>query len=504
MDWNLWLDEGALTRLLPAAHARFAKPVKEGLALFLEGLPAAVQRRLVEQQRDLGPQASLPLRLGRLARLSPVLQKLGQVLARDQRLAPALRQELSRLEWLPPTASREAVEAMLRREIGPLEPLGVRLDEPPLAEGSVAVVIPFVGLGGAPRRGERVPRRGVFKLLKPGIERRLQRELELLSRVGSRLDARCAELTLPPLDYRETFDQVADLLRHEVCLTREQRHLEEAAEVYAGDPRVVAPQLLEPCSPRVTAMERIDGVKLDAAAIPSGDERRRLARVALEAVVAQPLFSAADCALFHGDPHAGNLFRAADGRLALLDWSLAGRLSADLRAATAQLALAAVIRQPRRIEDVLGGLARGTAWDRDGLRRAVAKALQDLPPSVLPGFAWLVGLLDAAVQGGRLRLPSELVLFRKTLLTVTGVAADLSGDADCADAVLAGQFLRQFAVEWPLRWRCTPWSRDWPTRLSNADLWEAAAGMMGLWGRFWWEAASRWLAAKSPRSVGSA
>ena len=31
-------------------------------------------------------------------------------------------------------------------------------------------------------------------------------------------------------------------------------------------------------------------------------------------------------AMFHGDPHAGNLFLTDDNRLAILDWSLVGSL----------------------------------------------------------------------------------------------------------------------------------------------------------------------------------
>ena len=46
----------------------------------------------------------------------------------------------------------------------------------------------------------------------------------------------------------------------------------------------------------------------------------------VSSMIARPVFSRERQALFHGDPHAGNLFLTDDGRLALLDWSLAGPL----------------------------------------------------------------------------------------------------------------------------------------------------------------------------------
>jgi ubiquinone biosynthesis protein len=70
------------------------------------------------------------------------------------------------------------VETILTRELGPLEHLGVTLSPPLLAEASVAVVVPFRQERDHRDRG---PQDGVFKVLKPGIEERLEQELEVLN-----------------------------------------------------------------------------------------------------------------------------------------------------------------------------------------------------------------------------------------------------------------------------------------------------------------------------------
>jgi ubiquinone biosynthesis protein len=194
--------------------------------------------------------------LAALARSCPALHKLGQILARDRRLVPELRRHLQELESLPPSIPFEVIRDALERELGPLHRLGVTRVPPALAEASVAVVVPF-HRDHVRRRGRC--RDGVFKLLKPGIEERLQQEVERFERVGSYLDQRCDDFRIPHLDYRDSFEQVADKLRHEVRLDQERRHLAQARTLYEGDPRVQIPALLDPCTPRVTAMERVWG-----------------------------------------------------------------------------------------------------------------------------------------------------------------------------------------------------------------------------------------------------
>ena len=93
VDWGLLIDENALASVLGGAYAHFAKPVREALVVFLTGLPEAYQATILAQQVALPSTASFSQRLARLARCCPVLHKLAQVLARDRRLTPELRQQ---------------------------------------------------------------------------------------------------------------------------------------------------------------------------------------------------------------------------------------------------------------------------------------------------------------------------------------------------------------------------------------------------------------------------
>jgi len=486
-NWNSLVDETAIFAVLSDGYARFARPVREGLVKFLEGLPDAFQEKILAQQTLLSPSASISQRLALLARSCPVLHKLGQILARDQRLAPELRAQLRELESFSPTVPEEAIRKTLARELGPLELRGIRLVLPAIAEASVAVVVPYVddGTGFARETTDGKPQNGVFKILKPGIEERLELELDLLTKVGSHLDERCDALAIPHLDYEDSFQQICEKLRSEVCLTEEQNHLALAAKFYADEPQVHIPALMVHCTSRVTAMERIVGVKITDHSLECRHARRRLADLVVRALMAHPFFSRPKEAMFHCDPHAGNLFWTHDDRLAILDWSLVSWLNEAELLALVQILQAATAMNTQGIVDVLLQLSDRRSANRTALATIVKSNLEKIRHGQVPGCGWFVGLLDEAVQSAGLRLAAELMLLRKSLHSLEGVLADMGADVWQLDRTVFTQFLVHFAAEFPGRWLVSPFSHDFNTHLSNTDLTQMAINYPSTVARFW-------------------
>lgn len=466
VDWEWLAGDAVIGALLPKEHARYRRPIVEGMRRFLNGLPGPAVAQVLADQAALGPNASAEERLATLAERCPALHKLGQVLARDRRLAPELRGHLQRLESLPSTTPISDVRNALERDLGPLAVLGVKLQPPALAEASVAVVVPFLYQGDGE---EELPDQGVFKVLKPGIEERLALELDLLQDVGGLLDERCADFNIPPLEYREVFDQVREKLATEVNLHGEQLHLEQAAATYAGEPEVLIPQLFPFRSNRITAMERIEGHKVTEPGVLDDWDRRRLAELIVEVLIAGPIWSPASQAAFHADPHAGNLFVTPDRRLAILDWSLTGALGESERVAMTQIVLGGLSLSACQVRSGLLELAFDDRADVLALEEVVADALRSVRMGTFPGFSWLMALLDDAVLRARLHPETDLILFRKALLTLDGVLADVSADVRL-DELLPFLFLRRLAREWPRRLVTPPFSRALETRLSSADL----------------------------------
>lgn len=463
-DWKEFCATLDFGPLVPEEFDRYRPVIADSLRYFLENIPPGRTIEILAEQATMPADTRIDERLVAIARHCPALHKLGQVLARDRRLSARFRKLLQSLETMRPTQGLPAIRAALERELGPLSRLNITLDEPPLAEASVAVVVPFTWQGDP----DGQPRRGVFKLLKPGIEEKLAEELAPLKRVGELLQDRCRKYGLPDMDYEGSFEEVAQLLSHETHLDEEQEHMAAARAAYQGMDSVLVPNVFPFSTPRLTAMERIDGRKVtDVEVLPSA-KRRELAVTIVEALVAHPLWSHGQATMFHADPHAGNLLVTDENRLAIVDWSLVGYLTNDDQIGLTQILLGAMALDRNQICEAIRRLARG-GIDEQALGRIVDENLRHLGVGRWPDLPWLTGLLQDAITKANARFEPGLVIFRKALESLSGVVADVSEDCRM-DAVLASFFVRQFEREWGYRMIAPPFSRQFGTHLSNADL----------------------------------
>jgi len=468
-----------LAAVVPDCYAEFRPAVADGLTFFLRHLSAARLSEAFQAQADLPADAGLPRRLVVFLHACPALHKLGQVVARNRHLDPELRRHLQELESREPHTPPEQWRPALQRALAPaVGQYRIRVAEEPLAEASVAVVVPLTWSGPTDRPGTP-PRDGVAKLLKPGVVSRLDEDLAILGRLADYLGDRWEAYGLPPLAWREVLDEVADLLAHEVRVGREQAHLRLAEAQFAGRSDVQVPRLLPFCTDRVTAMERVFGHKVTDPEALRPWRRPALFLAAVRALLTKVLFSRDESVLFHGDPHAGNLMAADDGRLAILDWSLTGRLTTDDRVQLARVLVGGLARDAARVAAAVASLARG-GTDAGLIRRHVDGALTALCWYGLPGPEWAVALLDALTSAG-VRFPPRLLLFRKAFLTLQGVLSDV-WPAASLEAALTAEALAEFAWEWPLRWLKPPHDHDYATHVSSADLARVALRWAGQFG----------------------
>ncbi len=447
--------------LVPPDYEQYAPLVIDGLLHFLSRLPATRLEAIVAAQLELPESAEADERLIGLLRQCPTLHKLGQVIARQAGLPLDLRARLQGLESLAPAPGSYDIDAIVAAEIGVIEGLTVAPDA--LAEGSVAFVVPFELRSAA----DGSIRRGVFKALKPEASARLLEDLAIWPELGEYLTARSAEVGLAAVDFRSLLEGVANLLRNEIQLDGEQERLRRARRFYADEPSVIVPELFAFCTPRLTAMERVDGVKVTDPSLPV-DLRRRLARTIVAALLAKPFWSTpAGEPFFHADPHAGNLFATPDGKLAIFDWALTTHLNSDQCSAVVQtLVCAAVLDEPGVAAQLAAlGDIKAPATVAAGIAAAVAGVRR----GAFPGFAWLTALLDRLGRDGAIVFPEETALFRKSLLTLSGVVRDVWPYASVDEVLLASGGRRFVAESWsrPL----APFgSRAFATHVSNSDL----------------------------------
>jgi len=425
--------------VVPEVYAAWRPLVRDSMLFMIRRLSAARLAPKVVEQLELPPETTPEERLLRLIAKVPGLQKIGQVLARNRHLAPALRRALSELENGISDVDPEEIRAVIREQVGArLEAYGVEMEPDILAEASVSAVVRFTWRDPATGEGAR----GVFKVLKPYVKACFAEDLELLQQLAHFLARKHPEYgrALP-----ETIMEVRRLLEHEVDFAREQATLAEAARMYRSVRGVRVPRLIRQLSAAgITALTDEDGVKVTAAlaGAPPG-ERRRLAGQLIEALVTVPLFAPGERGIFHADPHAGNLLYDEDkGELVLLDWALTERLTREQRRHMAILALMLALRDPAGVCGEIDALALGRPSRARGgfLRDRVHRFISQLPLSRLPGSLDAMRLLDRLALEG-VRFPPGLMMFRKALFTLDGILHDIAVPGLHMDRAIAGHLL---------------------------------------------------------------
>ena len=183
---------------------------------------------------------------------------------------------------------------------------------------------------------------------------------------------------------------------------------------------------------RVLVMERLDGFKFDdvAGMKDAGVDTEKVVRTGMIGFMEGAFIHG----IFHGDLHGGNLFVMADGRTALLDFGITGRLDDFKRTALLRVLMSGTSNDPKgqlaAFRD-LGALPMDTDLD------AVIEDLgldtgEVFDPTQMEAEA-LVEEIQRTVKallGYGARMPKELMLFVKNLMFVDGAIATLAPDLD--------------------------------------------------------------------------
>lgn len=434
-------------RLVPETYLKWRLPVRDSMMFVVERLSAARLAPKLLEQLELPERTSPETRLLRLIAKVPGLQKLGQVIGRNQHLRPALRKALARLENGIRDVAPGEIRALIQRELGPrLKAYEVVIAPTILSEASVSAVVRFSWQD--PESGRR--ERGVFKVLKPHIPAYFAEDMDYLQGLAQYFGDRHRNYGFPAHLIPDTFKKVRRLLQHEVNFVREQATLAEAESLYRNVPGIRIPRLIKLlCSPRITALSEERGIKVtDAAARLSPQERARLAERLIEALVAIPLLSAQENAIFHGDPHAGNLlYNKHTDELILIDWALRERLSREHRRHLALLFLTASLRDPVGATRETLALSQRRIRSSSGLGRLVhqttSQFLDGLPVRHIPSPVDAMQLLERiALQG--VKFPGALVMLSKVMFTLDGILNDIGG----LDSGMSLTIARDVAKHW--------------------------------------------------------
>ncbi len=362
--------------------------------------------------------------------LGPTFVKLGQLLATRPDLVPEdfveeFKRLHDRVSALPFERMRETLEVQYGREF---ESIFAEFDRNPIGAASIGQVYRAVL-----KDGTRV----VVKVQRPGIADVIRNDIGVLYFLAERLAAFVPEAAaFNPVGI---VDELFKTLELETNFTVEANNIRRFQQNFRDDQSVKIPHVyLEYSGPKVIVLETLDGIALSqpGALKQEGVNRDEIMRAAIHSYFRQVFVHG----LFHGDLHAGNIFIMPDSRIGLIDFGIVGRLGHRVRDAIANMFVALYAEDYERLAYEYVDLAPfNDAIDIDEFSK-------DLQGLLAPHF----GLNLKSVNLGRLLMsttaiaakhhlvvPSELMLFFKSIVTVEGMGRAIQDDFDLLPHALA-------------------------------------------------------------------
>lgn len=357
--------------------------------------------------------------------LGPTYIKLGQIISSGEGLFPAeLVGEFKKCRDQVPAEPFSEVRLTIEQDLGArLEDIFSRFDETPLAAASIAQVHAATLL-----TGENV----VVKVQRTTVARVVHKDLRVMAWLAPALVGRIpvSALANPPA----LVELFAETIVEELDFRMEAANMLDIAAMLhdLGQDRYVVPRPHPRLvTRRVLVMERVYGFNFDdvVGMQDAGIDTEEVVRTAMIAFMEGAVVEG----VFHGDLHGGNLFVLADGRTALLDYGIVGRLSDARRNAFLRLMLSATTNDLRgqmaALRD-LGALPVDT--DLEAVIRDLRLEEAVIDPTTLTGEEMLkeVQRVVKALLGYGAKLPKELMLYVKNMVFLDGAIARLAPDLD--------------------------------------------------------------------------
>lgn len=398
--------------------------LKHGLGFLLERLHltnlVSLSIRLAHGfSGELPRERNLALRVkSAIEELGPTFIKFGQLLSvRPDILPEEYGLELRELLDSVQPDDFTHVRATIERELGgPIDRFFTEVGETPIGSASICQ---------AHRARLKDGSWVTLKVLHKGIETTVRDDLEVLYGL-----ARLVETRMPELAIYEPVRLVEEFEKHilkEMDLSNEGQNADAFRRNFEGDARVLMPRVHWETTRRgLLTIEYVDGIKIsDVAALrAAGHDPVLIARRGAELFAKMVLVDG----LFHGDPHAGNLFIAGDNRICFIDFGITGHLSLDQREKLTLLIAGVTLRDTALIVkgmflmDMLPG-----DWDASAFKSDTEEFLNEyynLPLKQIEIGKLIYEIIKIANRH-RIRVPACFSLLSKTLLTMEGLGRTL-------------------------------------------------------------------------------
>jgi ubiquinone biosynthesis protein len=391
-----------------------------------------------------------------LVDLGPVYVKLGQLLSTRPDLLPASYIDaLSTLQAEVPPVAWSEVETVIRQQLRqPLEQTFATINPEPVAAGSIAQTHRATLADG---------REVALKIQRPGIDVVVAQDITLIKSL-----AELVSITEFGQDYDvvSLAEEFSNALTAELDFTLEAGYTDQLRRNLSKsrwfDPKqLVVPEIYwDVTTEKLLVMEWLNGVPLLSADLSDTQngktlnlDRRQVTTLLFRAFFQQIYIDG----FFHADPHPGNLFYLNDGRVALIDCGLVGRLDPKSQQILTEMLLAIVDLDAQRCTQLTLQLSDSAQISNlSRLENDYSRMLRkyfNLNLSQINFSQVFYEVLQTA-RNNKIRLPGNLGLYAKTLANLEGVARTFDPEINFIEQIrplITDLFRRQLFGDDPLQ-----------------------------------------------------
>ena len=388
-----------------------------------------------------------------LTELGPFYVKIGQLLSTRPDLLPpeytqtltALQADVAPVPWLE-------IEVVIQQQLSqPIPQIFTAIDPVPVAAGSIAQVHYATLIN-----GESV----ALKVQRPGIEPIVAQDMILIKAI-----AELVALTEFGQDYNITglAEEFTEAIKEELDFTKEASYTQQLRQNLAKsdwfDPQqLVIPKIYwEITTEKLLALEWLSGKPILKADIPTSTDPNINSTQTVTTLLFRAFFQQMFIdGFFHADPHPGNIFYLDNTKVALIDCGSIGRLDPRTQQLLTEMLLAIVDMDASRCSQLTLKLSENTrVTDLAALENDYEQILRryyNLNLSQI-NFSEVFNEVLQLARKNKIRLPSNLGLYTKSLANLEGVARELNPELNLLaefKPLMTDIFRRQLVGDTPI------------------------------------------------------
>ncbi|QGT99566.1 hypothetical protein SYNTR_0973 [Candidatus Syntrophocurvum alkaliphilum] len=362
--------------------------------------------------------STMPKRL-RLAieELGPTFIKLGQLLSvRPDILNQEFIKELENLQNnVPPFSFEKVINTFIHEDINIAECFSY-INPEPMAAASIAQVHEA-----ELKDGSKV----VIKVQRPDIDKVVETDLTILEHIADLIERRTSWGSIYKIS--DIIKELSEALRNELDFYKEARNADIFYNNFKNDEDVIIPKVYwEFSGKKILTLEYVEGIKISnfIELKKANYDTNNIVKNLVEALFKQIY----EQGFFHADPHPGNMAVANGEKIIFYDFGQVGTIDEVLKEKCMDLVMGMIRYDVNAVVRALLALGISDHYiNREELKRDVSRLQQKyygLPLSEIKIGEALGELIELSVKY-KVRVPSELSLMVKMLMTIESIVSQL-------------------------------------------------------------------------------